>query len=46
MPRACEIREGPPQSRRLCGAGSMKILSLGSVQLPREAFLAVLKMDE
>ena len=46
MPRACKIREGSPQSRRLCGAGRKKMRSLGSVQLPTEAFLAVLKLDE
>ena len=46
MPRACEIREGPPGSRRLCGAGKKKMRNLGTVQLPTEAFMAVLKLDE
>ena len=46
MPRACKIREGSRGSRRICEAGKKKMRSLGSVQLPTEAFLAVLKLDE
>ena len=34
-----------PQSA-LCGAGKKKMRNLGSVQLPTEAFMAVLKLDE
>ena len=44
--RASEILEGSPQSRRLCGAGKKKMRNLGTVQLPTEAFMAVLKLDE
>ena len=34
-----------PQSL-LCGAGKKRMRNLGSVQLPTEAFMAVLKLDE
>ena len=37
--------QGSPQST-LCGAGKKKMRNLGSVQLPTEAFMAVLKLDE
>ena len=39
----------PEQARkiqRFCGAGKKKMRTLGTVQLPTEAFMAVLKLDE
>ena len=38
--------KGSPQNRRFCGAGKKKMRNLGTVQLPTEAFMAVLKLDE
>jgi translation elongation factor EF-4 len=37
---------GSPQNRRFYGAGKKKMRNLGTVQLPTEAFMAVLKLDE
>ena len=37
--------KGTPQSL-LCGEGKEKMRTLGTVQLPTEAFMAVLKLDE
>jgi len=37
---------GFPAKPWFCGAGKKKMRSLGSVQLPTEVFLAVLKLDE
>ena len=43
--RACVIRRGP-RTARPRGAGKKKMRTLGTVQLPTEAFMAVLKLDE
>ena len=37
--------EGSPQNG-FCGAGKKRMRSLGSVKVPTEAFLAVLKLDK
>ena len=37
---------GAPAASRAAGKSKKKMRSLGSVQLPTEAFLAVLKLDE
>ena len=39
-------RGGSLEKRRFSRAGKKKMRSLGSVQIPTEAFLAVLKLDE
>ena len=41
-----KYKKGSPQKLRFCGVGKKKMRSLGSVQLPTEAFMAVLKLDE
>jgi translation elongation factor EF-4 len=35
-----------PAGRKPCGAGKKKMRSLGTVQMPTEAFMAVLKLDD
>jgi len=40
-----EIKIGNPARRKPGWAGKKKMRSLGSVQLPTEAFMAVLKLD-
>ena len=35
-----------PAGRKPCGAGTKKMRSLGTVQMPTEAFMAVLKLDD
>ena len=37
---------GPQKRQSLFWGGKKKMRSLGSVQLPTEAFMAVLKLDE
>ena len=37
---------GPPPDGTSGGAGKKKMRNLGTVQLPTEAFMAVLKLDE
>jgi len=37
---------GPRKIKDLVGCGKKKMRSLGTVQVPTEAFLAVLKLDE
>ena len=45
--RAGQIPRGAPRKiQRFCGAGKKKMRTLGTVQLPTEAFMAVLKLDE
>ena len=45
--RAGQIPRGVPRKiQRFCGAGKKKMRTLGTVQLPTEAFMAVLKLDE
>ena len=46
MPARLGFMEGSPPNRRFCGAGKKRMRSLGSVKVPTEAFLAVLKLDE
>ena len=38
--------KGAPAGRKPCGAGKKKMRSLGTVQMPTEAFMAVLKLDD
>ncbi|RHO52919.1 hypothetical protein DW094_13240 [Ruminococcaceae bacterium AM07-15] len=38
--------KGSPQKKKLLRGNKKKMRSLGSVQLPTEAFMAVLKLDE
>ena len=38
--------KGFPQKRSFCGRAKKKMRNLGTVQVPTEAFLAVLKLDE
>ena len=35
-----------PAGSKPCGAGKKKMRSLGTVQMPTEAFMAVLKLDD
>ncbi|WP_417044157.1 hypothetical protein [Dysosmobacter sp.] len=46
MPAEDGGRWGSLEKQRFSGAGKKKMRSLGSVQIPTEAFLAVLKLDE
>ena len=41
-----QMQRGPRKRRSLLWGGKKKMRSLGSVQLPTEAFMAVLKLDE
>ena len=41
-----EIALGAPGKQVCRGAGKKKMRTLGTVQLPTEAFMAVLKLDE
>ena len=43
--RSGKIR-GPRKIKDFVGGGKKKMRSLGTVQVPTEAFLAVLKLDE
>ena len=41
-----KIKTGPPHGICRVGMGKKKMRTLGTVQLPTEAFMAVLKLDE
>ena len=43
--RPFESNAGTPQKRGFCGGGKKKMRNLGTVQVPTEAFMAVLKLD-
>ena len=43
--RPVESDAGSPQKRGCCGVGKKKMRNLGTVQVPTEAFMAVLKLD-
>lgn len=43
--RPFESDPGPHKSLLLWGAGKKKMRNLGTVQVPTEAFMAILKLD-
>ena len=43
--RPFESDPGTPQKLAFVGAGKKKMRNLGTVQVPTEAFMAVLKLD-
>ena len=46
MPARSGKMRGPRKIEDFVGCGKKKMRSLGTVQVPTEAFLAVLKLDE